>query len=94
MYQDVEKEEFSVEGIKLYPIESMKRWKILYDGKMKKFNKPDEMYDVKIDVTWKSYLPYFNFDNDMDPFLMAKCMAREQWNREYFNCLKEYLTIH
>lgn len=90
LYQDEERDEYSAEGIKLYPIESMKRWKIFYAGKMKKFNKPNEMYDVKIDATWTSFLPFFNFDQDMDPFLMAKCMAREQWSREYFKCLEEY----
>lgn len=89
LYQDVQAEEYCAEGIKVWPVEAMKKWKITYEGQMKKADKSKELFDVKLDVTWTSYLPPFNFDTDMDPLLMAKCVAREQWSREYFKLLEE-----
>lgn len=89
LYQENEAEEFAAEGIKITPIEPMKKWKITYKGKMKKFDNNKEVFDVKIDATWTSFLPYFNFDKHMDPLMMAKSLAKEQWSRTYFNTLKE-----
>lgn len=88
LYQEEDVEEYAAEGIKISPVESMKKWKITYEGKMKKYGKPEELFDVKIDVTWTSNLPYFNFDKHMNPLSMAKCMAREPWSREYFKTLE------
>ena len=33
---------------------------------------------------YNSELEYFDFDSDMDPWTVARAMAREPWSRQYF----------
>lgn len=88
LYQVEEVEEYSAEGIKLIPLEPMKKWKFIYEGKMKEFSNRNVEHDVKIEAIWVSDGPHFNFDKHMDPLGMAKTMAYEKWSRDYFKILK------
>lgn len=63
-------------------------WRISYKGKMKRYEARADMVDVELELVWSSELPYFNFDTDMDPLTMAKSMAYEKWDRNYFDMLK------
>jgi hypothetical protein len=47
------------------------------------------MYDVELHIKFTSPLPYFDFDTDMDELPVARGMALEPWNKEYFSTLKE-----
>ncbi|RZB94432.1 uncharacterized protein BDFB_004454, partial [Asbolus verrucosus] len=94
LYQNEENEEYAAEGIKLTPIEAMKKWRISYEGKMKRYHQRTELVDVKIDAEWSSDLPYFNFDTDMDSCAMAKSMAYEKFSKEYFDNLKRNHQTH
>lgn len=38
---------------------------------------------------FKTDLPHFDFDSDMDPWPVAKAMAKEPWSREYFDTVKK-----
>lgn len=89
LYQTEESEEFGAEGIKIFPVKPMQRWLILYEGNMKRFEDRTEVVHVKIECVWDSDQPYFNFDNDMDSFTMAKSMAFENFSRDYFKNLQE-----
>ncbi|CAH0555739.1 unnamed protein product [Brassicogethes aeneus] len=92
LYQDETKEEWNVEGIKITPVEAMKKWDVYYDGKMK--DNKNTKYDVKLRASWTTNLPIFNFDHDMDPWAMAKSMAYETWSKEYFKNLEENHQTH
>ncbi|XP_044271324.1 uncharacterized protein LOC123015587 isoform X2 [Tribolium madens] len=94
LYQTEEIGEYEAEGLKISPQEPMRKWKISYEGKMKRFENRKEFVDVKIEAEWSSTLPYFNFDSDMDPWAMAKSMAYEKFSREYFENLKANHQTH
>ncbi|XP_018334471.1 uncharacterized protein LOC108743404 [Agrilus planipennis] len=94
LYQDKEIQEFAVENIKIESVEPMKAWKLTYKGLMKKHNNPSETFSVEIDATWRSDLPFFDFDTDVDILSMAKAIALEKWNKDYFKILKEVHQTH
>ncbi|XP_058820451.1 uncharacterized protein LOC131682750 [Topomyia yanbarensis] len=85
---------YEAEGLKLTPLKPMKSWKIEYTGKMRYENDYSQDIDVKLDATWTSDLPYFNFASDMDSKSVARAMAKEQWTREHFKNLKKYHQTH
>ena len=43
---------------------------------------------------YNSELEYFDFDSDMDPWTVARAMAREPWSRQYFEGLKAAHQSH
>jgi hypothetical protein len=43
---------------------------------------------VSIRAEFTSDLDYFDFDSDMEPVVVARAMAREQWDRQYFSRLR------
>lgn len=90
LYQtEEEMGKYEVEGIKVMPVEPMRKWKISYEGKMKKFEDRSHVVDVKVNAEYTSYLPHFNFDKDINWFAMAKAMSHEKWSKDYFEILKE-----
>ncbi len=38
---------------------------------------------------YKSNLPYFDFDSDMDPWTVARAFTKEQWSKEYFDQIRK-----
>ncbi|GAB6023464.1 hypothetical protein CHUAL_008243 [Chamberlinius hualienensis] len=83
--------EYSADGLKIQSIRPMKEWKITYSGPMKL---QDGEVNVEFDLTWKSELPYFDFDSDVPVATIASAIAREQWSRSYFNRLKTSHQTH
>lgn len=45
---------------------------------------------VNFKADWKSELDYFDFDNMIPTWTMARAMSLERWSQEYFQTLKEY----
>ena len=52
------------------------------------------VHRVKLDAVYTSDLDYFDFDSDMEPWTVARAMAREPWNKEYFQRLKDAHQSH
>ncbi|KAL3269693.1 hypothetical protein HHI36_008753 [Cryptolaemus montrouzieri] len=94
LYQKTVEEKYGAEGLEIQCVEPMKKWKITYRGKMKKYSDPKQCFDVDLLVMYTSELPFFNFDTDMDPWCMAKCIALEKWSSEYFKLLKQHHQTH
>lgn len=88
LYKTQDSEGYSAEGIEIILIEPMKKWRLTYRGKMKENGDRSKVHDVSIDGIWTSDLPYFNYDNDMDPLCTAKSIAYEKWSRTYFEVLE------
>ena len=84
------------EGVHLEPVVPMKRWKVKFEGEMMMKNEGDIItsHKVKIDAEYNSQLEYFDFDSDMDPWTVARAMAREPWSRQYFDRLKAAHQSH
>lgn len=89
LYQTEETNGYSAEGFDISVVEPMKKWRLRYNGKMKRASNVSQTVDVDVDVTWTSTLPFFNVDTDMDALLMAKCTALENWSRDYFETLQK-----
>ncbi|KAK9879879.1 hypothetical protein WA026_008381 [Henosepilachna vigintioctopunctata] len=94
LYQEKEEQKFAAEGLKVECLEPMKKWKIIYQGLMKRSSDPKQSFQVDMDIMYTSNLPFFNFDTDLDIFLTAKCMALEKWSKEYFKLLKQHHQTH
>ncbi|KAJ3642305.1 hypothetical protein Zmor_025104 [Zophobas morio] len=94
LHQPQDLEKYEAEGIALTPEAPMKKWKILYDGKMKRHKNRNEIVNVKIEAEWNAVSPHFNFDSDMDAWAMAKSMSYEKFSREYFENLKANHQTH
>lgn len=88
LYQTEETEEHSAGGIKIVTVVPMKKWRIEYQGKMRRAEQPEESLDVKMEMNWTAEVPYFHFD-DMDDLARAKAIAFEPWTREYFEALEK-----
>lgn len=84
LHQPEEIEEHSAGGVKITCVVPMKKWRIQYEGKMKR---DEDSFDVKIDLEWSSDIGNFNYD-DMDDLSKAKAIALEPWSREYFKTLE------
>ena len=84
------------EGVHLEPVVPMKRWKVKFEGEMMMKNEGDIItsHKVRIDAEYSSELEYFDFDSDMDPWTVARAMAREPWSRQYFEGLKAAHQSH
>ena len=84
------------EGVHLEPVVPMKRWKVKFEGEMMMKNEGDIItsHKVRIDAEYSSELEYFDFDSDMDPWTVARAMAREPWSRQYFERLQAAHQSH
>lgn len=86
---DFEVGSYSVEGLKITPSKPMQQWRVEYDGAMRFENDYSHNMEVKLQATWTTALPYFNFASDMDPRPTARAMAKEKWSRDHFRNLKK-----
>merc|ERR1712142_451294 len=85
-----------VNGISLEPVLPMKKWRVRYEGEMMMRSEGSitTLHRVTLDAVYTSDLNYFDFDSDMDPWAVARAMAREPWTREYFQRLKDAHQSH
>ncbi|XP_019878954.1 uncharacterized protein LOC109606860 [Aethina tumida] len=86
--------EWGAEGIKFTPVEPMKRWNISFHGKMRSFDDPSKIVNVKLDGQWTSDLPWFLFELDLPSKVIAEAIALETWNKELFQALKDAHQTH
>lgn len=83
---------YCAEGISLKPVVAKKKWEIKYDGQMR--DAEGTLHTVQLKLYWTSEKECFNFDHDMDPYLMATAIAKERWNKEYFDLVKRIHQTH
>ncbi|XP_021207156.1 uncharacterized protein LOC101744336 isoform X1 [Bombyx mori] len=86
--------EFGAEGIKMTPVEPMKKWNISYKGQMWYQNNPSKFVDVDFTGEWTATTKYFDFDTDLYPATVIRSIAKEKWSREYFELLKTAHQSH
>ncbi|XP_034831391.1 uncharacterized protein [Maniola hyperantus] len=86
--------EFGAEGIKMTPVEPMKKWTISYRGQMWYQNDPSKMVDVDFNGEWNATSKYFDYDCDLHPPAVIRSIAREKWSRQYFEGLKTAHQSH
>lgn len=66
-------------------LEAGKKWRIEYDGKLRDCA-TGEVLDSKITVVFSASLPIYDFMYHADRFNgMADAIAREKWNKDFFN---------
>lgn len=76
------------QGIKLICVEPLKKWRIIYKGKMVQVDNTKIDHEVEIEGVWTSDLPAFDKATNLDYLNTAKCIAYEKLNKTYFNNLK------
>ncbi|CAK1544878.1 unnamed protein product [Leptosia nina] len=86
--------EFGAEGIKITPVETMKRWSLSYKGQMWYQNDPSRMVDVEFNAEWTANSKHFDYDTDLYPPAVIRSISREKWSREYFEGLKTAHQSH
>ncbi|KAI5718463.1 hypothetical protein M8J77_021511 [Diaphorina citri] len=80
---------YGAEGIRIQPIQPMKRWSLKYEGKMRSQQDPRKIFDVSFDGVFQSATPaYFSYDTHFNRHAMAYSMAKEPWSLAYFRHLK------
>lgn len=80
---------FATNGLRMTVIEPMKKWGVEFDGQLQlKAKSPRKLLKVKFNFEWVAHSEYFDFDTDMHPKPTAQAIAREIWNRKYFDNLK------
>lgn len=61
-------------------------------GRLNHANSHDnEEVDVKFSLDWVAYTRYFDFDTDLHPHALCDAMAREKWNKNFFEQLRMYV---
>ncbi|XP_059058043.1 uncharacterized protein LOC131851551 isoform X2 [Achroia grisella] len=86
--------EFGAEGIKMAPVEPMKKWAISYKGQMWYQNDPSKTVNVDFQGEWTATSQFFDFDSDLYPATVIRSIARETWSRDYFERLKTAHQSH
>ena len=75
-------------GVNLVCVEPMKKWEVSFEGTMVNKEEEESSHHVKISATYTSDLPYFDFDAEMNPWTVARAMAKEPWSKDYFDRLR------
>ncbi|KAH8416778.1 hypothetical protein KR222_004076 [Zaprionus bogoriensis] len=94
-----ESSEFRGAGFHIYPEESMRRWRIKYDGQLRRCPLKDngaeleehqtgELLPVQLDVSFTSSAEHFNYNRDLSSSLIADSIAREAWNESFYGLLR------
>jgi len=79
---------WEAEGLKLTMVEPMKRWTVEYEGPMI-HQESGKTHQISLKADYRSDLPHFDFDSDMDPWTVARGFAKETWSREYFDRIRK-----
>lgn len=77
-----ESEEFIASGFKIFPIECMRRWRVIYDGEVKQGTKT---YSFKFDGEFSSELEHFDYNKNLSCSVIADSVAREAWDDRFFH---------
>nr|XP_022308655.1 uncharacterized protein LOC111114583 [Crassostrea virginica]XP_022308656.1 uncharacterized protein LOC111114583 [Crassostrea virginica]XP_022308657.1 uncharacterized protein LOC111114583 [Crassostrea virginica] len=90
----------SAGGLKIEMLEPMKRWRVSFNGLLRKgvckelSRQEDSLVHTKFSFTWKAMSDPFNFDSDVNPGALADGMARERWTRDFFRRLQRDHQTH
>jgi len=71
----------------------MKSWRVTFDGQLRKRDTPD-LFHVKFDLVWTATTDWFDFDTDMDEHPVCEAIARETWDRAFFDRLRDAHQTH
>ncbi|XP_023335574.1 uncharacterized protein LOC111706873 [Eurytemora carolleeae] len=80
-------------GIHLEPVEPLRKWSVRYCGELINVC-TKQLYRVDLDLVYNTNLKHFDFDSDMNPWTVARAMAREPWSQEYFARLRSAHQNH
>ncbi|XP_072947825.1 uncharacterized protein [Epargyreus clarus] len=86
--------EFGAEGIKIKPVEPMKKWTVSYKGPMVHQRNPNQTSNVEFEGEWVATSKYFDYDTDLYPAAVIRSIAREKWSRQYFEGLRTAHQSH
>lgn len=82
-----ENSEFKGSGFHIYPEECMRSWRFKYEGQLKVV-KTNELIDTKLNMQFCSKSNYFDYNRDLSANIIADAVAREAWNDDFYNMLK------
>jgi hypothetical protein len=85
-------EGFQMGNLKWEPIEIGRSWRITYEGVVK--DQDGKPHDSKVDLVFTGEHPIYNFADSSDRKLIAKAIASEKWNKDFFLKLKELSQTH
>ncbi|XP_066290085.1 rifampicin phosphotransferase-like isoform X1 [Branchiostoma lanceolatum] len=93
---------FSAAGLSFEPVEAMRKWKVQFNGMMRLTESPrtdvtkeeGSLVHVKFSFMWSAYTLPFNFDTDIHPRAIARAMAIEKWNKQFFQDLRSSHQTH
>lgn len=91
-----ESSEFHGAGFHIYPEESMRRWRIKYNGQLRRCpveganteQEQEQLLTVQLDLSFSSSADHFNYNRDLSSSLIADSIAREAWNDSFYGMLK------
>ncbi|XP_069758243.1 rifampicin phosphotransferase-like [Narcine bancroftii] len=92
------KNSWSAGGLKLECLEPHRRWRIFFNGILRKGPYRDkwmeeeegEFLHVKMAFIWTAFTNIFNFDTDIHPIAIAESIAQEKWSLKFLNDLQMY----
>ncbi|XP_035679829.1 prodigiosin synthesizing transferase PigC-like [Branchiostoma floridae] len=93
---------FSAAGLHFEPVEAMRTWKVQFNGLMRLTESPrtdvtkeeGRLVHVRFSFMWSAYTLPFNFDTDIHPRAIARAMAIEKWNKQFFQDLRTSHQTH
>lgn len=89
-----ESSEFKGAGFYIYPEQSMRCWRLKYDGQLRHTRESEteteeqQLLSVQIDLKFSSSSDHFNYNRDLSSSLIADSIAREAWNDSFYSMLK------
>ncbi|KAH8305313.1 hypothetical protein KR044_000855 [Drosophila immigrans] len=82
-----ESSEFKGAGFHIYPVQSMRRWRLKYAGQLLQ-ESSQQLLDVQLDLSFESTPEHFNYNRDLSSSLIADSIAREAWNDSFYSMLQ------
>jgi hypothetical protein len=83
---------FSDGPLNLFCVEPERKWKITFKGKM--LDENGRELETELNAAAISEIPVYHFTNDANPAPMARAIASEKWDRNFFNTLKKMHQDH
>ncbi|XP_016986406.1 uncharacterized protein LOC108049668 [Drosophila rhopaloa] len=84
-----ESHEFQGGGFHVYQEESMKVWRIKYEGVLKSQGDMSEAIPVDLDLRFRSStVEHFDYNRDLSSSLIADSIAREAWNEKFYSLIR------
>ncbi|XP_052812980.1 uncharacterized phosphotransferase YvkC-like isoform X2 [Mya arenaria] len=88
-------------GCRFTVIEPMRSWRVTYNGLLRlglhcepESPKPKNLLNVKLSFKWECVCDPFNFDVDLCHDLLAEAVAKETWNKEFWDKLRGKHQTH